>query len=262
MARFKRRKPRVVWLPVHGRDFSDEPEGSNFGNGIGGLDLVPTDGTIFSDIQAVTFDYSDSSSNEEATEFRSLQDLTQGNAYRLRRLVGKFHAAAVLTGSGGTSVPTLDIAAGFIINRTDADGNVLAGPTTISGDVQRGPLAQDGAEDPWIWRRRWILSPIPRIVQYGDNNLIANIQTLAGLTTAQGVFPQTTAEYGSVQDGPHIDQKTARVISTEERLMFWVQARCTNASETHSQVELNWQLDLRILASLRTNIGNRRNASR
>jgi len=261
----RKRKPRVVWLPVHGRDFAVSVEGSHSANGIGGDLTVPQTGEIVSDIQAVTFDYSDSASQEEGVDFRSLQDLAQGNAYRLRRIVGKIHAAAVMQNNAETTVPTVDLAAGFMVCRTSDDGNILAGQSGgITGDVNRGPLAQDAAEDPWIWRRRWLLTAVPSMVRWPapTASLIADINDANTAIDFQGQFPQTTAGYGSVQDGPHIDQKTARVISSSERLFFWVQARLTNPSTETNNAQLPWQLDVRLLASLRTNIGNRRNASR
>jgi len=220
---------------------------------------------MVSDVQPVTFDYSDSASQEEGVDFRSLQDLAQGNAYRLRRIVGKFHAAANINNNAETVIPTVDLAAGFMVCRTDDDGNILVEQAGISGDVTRGPLAQDGAEDPWIWRRRWLLSTVPSGYVFNDPN-VANIAgDLFAYNTAlgfQGQFPQTTAGYGSVQDGPHIDQKTARVISSNERLFFWVQGRLSNPSDNTNTADINWQLDMRLLASLRQNVGNRRNASR
>jgi len=218
---------------------------------------------MVSDVQPVTFDYSDSASQEEGTDFRSLQDLAQGNAYRLRRIVGKFHAAAVFQNNAETVIPTVDCAAGFMVCRTDDDGNILVEQAGVSGDVTRGPLAQDGAEDPWCWRRRWLLSAVPQTLQYnGAADFIGALTTLNTLLGFQGQFPHTTAGYGSVQDGPHIDQKTARVISSSERLFFWVQARLSNPSTETNNATLPWQLDVRLLASLRQNVGNRRNASR
>jgi len=219
---------------------------------------------MVSDVQAVTFDYSDSASQEEGVDFRSLQDLAQGNAYRLRRIVGKFHAAALTNNTGEAQIPTVDLAAGFMVCRTDDDGNILVEQAGVSGDVTRGPLAQDGAEDPWIWRRRWILTGIPSLItqtQTGQG-LYADVIATNATLGFQGHWPQTTAGYGSVQDGPHIDQKTARVISRDERLFFWVQGRLFNPSTETNTADIVWSLDVRLLASLRQNIGNRRNASR
>jgi len=261
MAFKRRRKPRVVWLPVHGRDFTDIPEQSYFGNGIGGFSSLNPNGAFYTDIQAVTFDYSDSASNEEGTEFRSLQDLTSGNNYRLRRIVGKFHAAVSVDADAGTVIPLVQVAAGFMVNRTDPDGNALYSFTQA---IEQGPLAQDSAEDPWIWRRTWFLSPVPELFRFNTSavQVIADLDAFSDIFSSQGQFPQTTAGYGSVLDGPHIDQKTARIISNQERLFFWAQARIVNPGATTTSCAIAWNLDLRILASLRSSQGNRRNASR
>jgi len=255
MAFRKRRKPRVVWLPVHGTDFLGSLETFNVANGLNGTLTVPggtNAGALVHEAQAVTFDYSDAASFEEFNQERSLQDLTSGNAYRLRRIVGKFFGAAVSDDASGPEViPTIDVAAGFMVNRTDDNGNIV----TLAGDTSKGPLAQDAASDPWIWRRRWLLTGL----QNGyTNGSPFSINTVIG---DQGQWPQTTAGYGSVLDGGHIDQKTARVISNQERLFFWVQARCTSGSSSWDCV-LNYSLDVRLLATLRMNQGNRRNASR
>jgi len=255
MARFKRRKPRVVWLPVLGTDFADDPEETNAANGIGDNFVVPGDGTLVTQINPVTFDYTDSPSGESASFERSLQDLTSGNAYRLRRIVGKCFIAGVSQSNVlSGDLPLLDVAAGFMVNRTDDSGNILQ-PGSLDPEI-RGPLAQDSAQDPWIWRRRWLLSSFPPWYSTTD------YATVHPLTGGSGAFPHTTAHYGSVADGPHIDQKTARVISNQERLFFWIQARVANASVNTLTAVCNWYLDLRILASLRMNQGNRRNASR
>lgn len=247
-----RRKPRVVWLPVVGNDVSDDQEQEHWVNGPSGNLQITTNGQIVFDQVPLTFDYSDPASIENNLFERSLQDLTSGNAYRLRRLVGKFHAG--LAWDTGTSVfgPNVELVAGFIVNRTDDSGNPT---TTFVSGIEASPLAQDAAQDPWIWRRKWILSPVP--TTYSSDSLTGV------LAVSDPVYPQTTAGYGSVADGPHIDQKTARVIANQERLFFWVAARSTFNQESGPQAyTLQWHLDIRILASLRANQGNRRNASR
>jgi len=251
-----RRKPKVVWLPVHGQDWS-MGEGDNFSNGIGGNLVVAADGEIVTEFTPVTFDYSDPASGEEGTEVRSLQDLTSGNAYRLRRLVGKVFVATTPQGTAENVYPTLRVSAGFIINRTDPSGNPLVSSAIGSAnETDFGPLAQDAAEDPWIWRRSWILTAVPRYYTGGTS-----IATLLTLSPEQPFWPSCNSDYGSALDGPHLDQKTARVISSQERLFFWIQARTVQTGGTNDAI-LNWHVDIRLLASLRQNIGNRRNASR
>jgi len=248
-----RRKPRVVWLPVVGNDISDIPEQEHWVDGPSGVLQIPSTGAIIFDQVPITFDYSDSASQEQGSFQRSLQDLTSGNAYRLRRIVGKIHAAATPQSTSDTSWAVTELAAGFMVNRTDPSGNAV---TTFASGLEASPLSQDAAEDPWIWRRKWMLSPLP-------NHLTnESIGTLVNSLAGGCFYPNTTAHYGSVADGPHIDQKTARVISQQERLFFWIAGRSQFTVTPATTVNLVWNLDVRLLASLRMNIGNRRNASR
>lgn len=254
MRRF-RRKPKVLWLPVHGTDFSEDSDIAS-ANGLSGTLVVPANGHFATDAQPVTFDYTDNPAAEEGTDFRSLQDLASGNNYRLRRIVGKIFVGADFESNQLPAIPTLDIACGFMVNRTDDDGNLQRPNITNVAGWDAGPLAQNSAQDPWIWRRRWILTGAPQYMQ-------ADLSAAKTLLGGQAWFPQTNVYYGSVHDGPHIDQKTARSISNEERLFFWIQGRVTNGNSTNTNNGvILWSLDLRILASLRQNQGNRRNASR
>jgi len=259
MAFKRKRRPRVVWLPVLGTNYSTDSEDDSWGNGIADtIEVSGTTGKIVTQVQAVTFDYSDEASFEMGTYERSLHTLVTGNAYRLRRIVGKFFCSAVPVNNALAALPSIEVAAGFMVNRTDPSGNLLL---SAADQEEAGPLAQDGAEDPWIWRRKWLLTAMPKAAAFAATS-IANIASLNTLLGFQGQFPQTNVEYGSVADGPHIDQKTARVISSQERLYFWVQSRCVNPLSTVNNATLLWSLDLRLLASLRSNQGNRRNASR
>jgi len=253
MAYRRRRKPRVVWLPIVGNQVADIPEQEHWVNGPSGVLQVPGTGAIIFDQVPITFDYSDSASNEQGSFERSLQDLTSGNAYRLRRIVGKIHAAAAPQASIDAQWTNVELSCGFIVNRTDPSGNPL---TTFTSGLEASPLSQDAGEDPWIWRRKWILSPTPW-VDIGGGALPALLAAVP-----YGTYPTTTAGYGSVADGPHIDQKTARVISQQERLFFWIAGRSQFENTPNTTVNIAWNLDVRLLASLRMNIGNRRNASR
>lgn len=242
--RFARRKPKVVWLPVRGTaSILSEYGADTAAIGFQNVFAVDPGGTITWDAVEITFDGSVSASTAQtAGDERSLDDLVGGQAYRLRRIVGKCFVglATNTTTLGG---PGVDVACGFIVCKTDANGVVNTDFITTN------PLAQDSAEDPWIWRRRWILGN-PTNSLSPDQAWIQN-------------FPLSNAEYGSVADGPHIDQKTARIIGPQERLMFVIAARNpTSASLGPSELNVGVALDVRLLASLRTMQGNRRNASR
>jgi len=252
MRRYRRAK-NPIWLPVLGDTVVESGGPDTYAIGRSISFNVPSDGSIGFDAQPVTFDYTDSASTEMGTFDRSLQDLTSGNAWKLRRIVGKCFigcgAAALASYVDGV---WFDVAAGFIVCKTDEVGSATTNFTEVN------PLHQDSADDPWIWRRRWLLNPyVTTLIQ---EPLLAQV--------ASGTFysfPRTNVEYGSVADGPHIDQKTSRLISHNERLHFVCAARgylpnSLPAAFTGGQI--NGLLDIRLLGNLRTQSGNRRNASR
>jgi len=231
----------------------DAAIGSNFS-----LEL-PGDGSIIFDAQPITFDYSESAAQEEfgTPQFaRTLHDLVSANAYRLRRLVGKIFAHTVRDGGDDyAAVPALvDYASGFMVCRTDESGNAVTDFTHVN------PLHMDSANDPWIWRRRWILSTSPHSPTW-------NYYAAVGPTSqVLAKYPNSTEQLGSVLDGPHIDAKTARIIHQEERL-YWVNAARTLGYTLGSPgdlepVYLHGLLDCRAVASLKFGSGNKKNASR
>jgi len=247
----RRRKPLVQWLPVFGDGGNETNEAAVGIRTSITLSGNPDDTRV--DAVGLTFDYTDSAETAQAAgdDNRTLRDLVSGSAYRLRRIVGKCFAAwTPNTEDSAINRPqVIDFAAGFIVVKTDDNGN----PYTDFEEVH--PLSQDSADDPWIWRRRWFLRcSIP-----GTNT------TLPGQFWGQS-FPGSTAGYGSVADGPHIDQKTARVVGRQERLFFVQAARTYRAFGSGSFAEpgaLDTFLDYRLLGSLMsTTTGNRRNASR
>lgn len=163
-----------------------------------------------------------------------------GSAWRLRRIVGKLFCSAVdLQGQGVKEI--LKVAAGFIVLRVNEDDG-----TPIKNPIEYDPGSVGGIRDPWIWRRTWML-------QTGGTGQEADIGWLSQA-------PVTNMEYGSVADGPHIDQKTNRIVSLEERLFLVISARRTQEVIDH-QCAVDAVLDYRLLGS-RMNATNRRNASR
>jgi len=82
----------------------------------------------------------------------------------------------------------------------------------------------------------------------------------------QGFFtgiPWTNYAHGpAVADGPHIDQKTARTVSLEERLFLDVSVTNVDVGAEGNDFSVNVVTDLRVLGSMRSGSGNRRNSSR
>lgn len=251
--RFKRRKPRVVWLPVFGDTFTGEAGTAATAVGVQfqcqmGLGQYG----IVVDAAPLTFDGSQDPTINQSLGLNNvtLNDYVNGQAYRLRRIVGKIWCAASANpGDTATNITAIEVGFGFIVAKTDATGNITTDISTTN------PLSQSSADDPWIWRRTWVLNP------YDGTGSFGNADQWYG-------FPRTNMEYGSVADGPHIDQKTARVVGQEERLIGMLAARVLGTSDdasptpTTEYVNVRGFLDYRLLASMRSTQGNRNNASR
>lgn len=174
----------------------------------------------------------------------------EGSGYRLRRIVGKLYAGVdqdVGDGAQNNYPEAAIFTAGFIVLRVDGTTGAPLNATPGKYD----PARTENIQDPWIWRRSWILS------NYKANGV-------GGPASAYGQYAQNTSLVGAgTHDGPHIDQKTARRVSTEERL-FFVASCSTPGNAITGQVagNLRMHLDYRLIISPLKIMGNRRNASR
>lgn len=226
--RTSRRGPRVVWLPALE---AAEPTIENLGLRsftVGVTALVP-----FANVSIpLTID------EPEEQSLSSLADINS-SGYRLRRIVGKIFAFGDRfdTESG---IEGVAVTAGFIVRRVDAAGQPLA--TTFS---EASPQAITNWQDPWIWRRTWMLwnpelaSPFPERL------------------------PLNNTDYGSAVDGAHVDQKTARIVGPEERLFLDIGVVALfRGGVAELSNDTLFVIDVRILGSMRTSSGNRNNSSR
>jgi len=237
----RRIKPRVVWLPqTNANSFGDLstvyqafPLPIVGNTGVSAVVELP----MVLDNQATAAGVADV----------TLADINS-SGYRLRRIVGKLWLSYSQTGSAEEPPPVqVIVTAGFIIRKANpATGFSLA--STVDADlINPGKIENSG--DPWIWRRSWTL---------------ANRLNL-GTDPEVSPFPGSNfgANGGSVADGPHIDQKTARIVGQEERLFLSVSATVFEQSIDNQAVGIvTICTDVRCLASMRTTTGNRRNASR
>jgi len=243
----RRRKQGVVWLPLDTSNRLGTDEVGALGSDPSALILsqdvppfsIPVDPTVT--LQAVV---KDQPQGVGSTETSSLSDL-EGSAYRLRRIVGKiFIQLRQFAGEGGNAPKQVFTTVGFMILRVNESGDPLSALTPEQYDVN----ALDGVRDPWIWRRSWML---------GNNGQTDDVPA----PDIAPVFPGSNVHYGSALDGPHIDAKTARVVSDEERLfLVWSSIALDGAAQETNQLIL--VADLRVLATMRKQSGNRRNASR
>jgi len=229
----RRTKPKVVWLPPTNANSVGAAATCGYQNFV--LDLAGAAGNFVVGEIPLTID---AQSDPLAPE-SSLSDV-ENSGYRLRRVVGKLWATVLQAAVDAPA--TLVVTAGLIVRRVEETTGASLASLDTTGQAS-SPSEIENYGDPWIWRRSWLLC----------NNLATSAPT--------GLLPESNMEYGSAVDGPHVDQKTARIVSAEERLFLNVSAtRLTGAGELTTTISI--VTDLRILASMRTSSGNRRNASR
>lgn len=179
----------------------------------------------------------------------STLDVALQEEYFIKRLVGKIHLGFDHTQN---SLQDCRVAAGFAIcpagkgsafgsntqleelypNGVDPtwggtfDSNTNA--AMAEATLLYSPLVNSTMRQPWIWRRSWMLS------QLGGT----------------GLWLPTNTQYGSVMDGPHIDQKTKRRVHKDERLFFIISAQSIGSTEENDGLVEGF-LDLRMFASMR-----------
>lgn len=244
----RRRKTRGTWFPNIGTANNDEDnlQGRFFQlNFPGGSEQILA-------ISPLTFDEPRTDDTLGASD-ASLADVI-GSEYVLQRIVGKLFIArhAALTTVNGSEVdaqPAVLVSAGFFVARANdtASGGGINTPIGSASAAEArdnySPLEVDTVREPWIWRRTWVLGASPT----GPNNLQpANAQSALR-------YPPSTAWYGSVADGPHIDSKVKRRVRQDQRLWFSVSA-CTYPPQTAvdtGQLAVLGYLDYRLFGSLR-----------
>lgn len=265
MARFRRRKPRVVWLPpdpynriefynqagqpITGPDQLaigwakvNMPSG---GPGATQVTIVP----LVADLPAAQ-DAVIGLGNFSAITAKPAYTLADmyDSGYRLRRIVGKIAwCQEQVVGSNdpqqGTPASNFMLTAGIIVLKSSTTG--------VPNDPAEGsPDFIQSQENPWVWRRSWICTNYAQV-----GALQGYYQTWGNISSENGAY--------NVREGGFIDQKTARVLNQDERLFMALQYSPIDGDASAISgigVQVVW--NLRFLASLKTNIGNRRNASR
>lgn len=255
--RGRRRKPRVQWLPVPGTllDQTGNAPTVSATENPGVIEfIVDTQADVPQTVGAPMVVDNPTTETVAGAPLSVYQTLalnqTEQFGYRLRRIVGDIAvSAATLNTQANTPVAGVLCTAGISVARCDDTTGLLI------GGVRDQNIIQNNA-DPFIWRRTWLL---------GTGNQADAQRTLAAISR----FPRTNADYGSKWSAG-VDQKTARRIGPEERLFFFLTVEqlpinntATNGVNiTDDNVRVYCLFDYRVLASVFTSAGNRRNASR
>jgi len=236
----RRNRPKVVWLPNTNANSIGPVDpihtGQRFnldfiGPGVAG-DFVAGEIPIVIDGEQAPLD--------TAT---SLSDIFN-SAYRIRRIVGKIFVGFI---ADEAAVSQIYVTAGLIVRRAEELGTSLAFASDSTGR-QIAPGLIQNSSDPWIWRRNWLLRN--------------NLSGVPAFTFPNATSVNFATGGGSVADGPHVDVKTARIVSQEERLFLNVQMTLLQEQVGQDTTSLAVLADLRVLATIKTSTGNRRNASR
>jgi len=244
----RRTRPRVAWLP--------QTNANSIGTGdlVYQLVVIGVGGVTGS---RTTFELPLVLDNPQSAVFStdpSLSDI-ESSGYRLRRIVGKVWVQMAQSNQAATQnnmrPSSVIVTAGIMVRRVEPPGaSSLSGLVNINNV---SPALIENSGDPWVWRRSWVL---------GDNqtdDVAAGGQVQFFPTINWGSYG------GGIAEGPHVDQKTARIVATEERLFMNVTATILSEASNQAQdipATIAVFTDLRVLGSLRTNVGNRRNASR
>lgn len=162
----------------------------------------------------------------------------QESDWMLERIVGKLFIGLDIE---TTESPAVLCGAGFFVARSNNESGgggdtPIGSATAAERNENYSPLHEDTVDEPWLWRRTWLLGGSP---------------TSFGLTT----FPLNNAFYGSVMDGPHIDAKSVRRIGNDERLWFAFSTASLAADVEQTNGAVRGYLDYRILGALRKSKG-------
>jgi len=211
-----------------------------------GLDwvlTVPVNGTTTIQIQDLVMDRpSDDILNQLGTGVATM-GMVNNNDYFIKRIVGKWLLAIQQNNDGaanGRAGSALVTAGMFVARAGDEDDGAGAENFPIQAFAAAGainnysPLRPENIREPWIWRRTWLLG-----------NRAQEPAANPGFH-----FPESNTEYGSIQDGAHVDAKTARRVRDGERLFGVLVARNwpLNDVSTNTNV-IRGHFDYRVLGA-------------
>jgi len=270
MRRRGRRRFRGTWFPNLGTDVGSGAD-EYTSAGVAFTNLTNQAGTFKPALTLVplTFDKPLEAIEASGNDERLIEIL--GNEWSLRRVVGKLYIYTdndILIQDGEVQNTLLtpavtEVTAGLFVARagdlrdggSGADGPI--GATSLDRAIDDySPDDRAVIREPWIWRRQWLLgSELARAAvnsrtSYATSALDIRLRLQAGAS-----FPSSTAGYGSVADGPHVDARTRRRIGNDDRLWLAVLAQPWKVLDTESAPTGNGRVvvkfDYRIFGALR-----------
>lgn len=242
----RRRGPRVVWLPVdiNNRLGAPSPATTFLDSAHFSFSLTGVASGVNPSTDAIPLVKDSESTSAQLDVDATLADIAS-SGYRLRRIVGK---VVVLIAQGVAVQPEdpslYQVTVGIIVLKVDVQGVNPASPVT-----GYSPEILNSVSDPWVWRRSWVLQ---------DQEGAATVGSLLRA-------PRSNIENysGGNSDASHLDQKTARNVGSEERLFLVGTCRGLDGQpQAVNPGAVSIVGDLRMLGTMRANLGNRGNSSR
>lgn len=233
-----RRSRGGTWFPVLGSRWGTEPEYNITTIQVGTAQLHDdrADGPV-QNIWPLTKDLTQEPT-EGNTGFINLRDFVEGQNYVIDRIVGEI-PLNIRDLQESHSNPAQNwwyaqVAAGiFVAKVSDADQSLPMGV-----DADYDPFACDNAQNPWMWRRTWMLAD-PQANTLRDD------------------FPISNTNYVGDSSGSHIDIRAKRIVRREERLFLVVAAIGWNGDQvitnpvTTTQSWVQGVCDLRIFGRMK-----------
>lgn len=185
---------------------------------------------------------------------------SQGFGYKLERIVGTLKVLTAPTASQNDLTPSVVmVGAALMVNQVDPENP----ETPLRGGERGDPLSLETIQDPWIWRRSWLLCP----GNAGGDTQPSSPAGSDNFSGFSGALQPTNTVFTGLYDTSTVDTKTKRVVKNDERLFLHIAARCVGFNPTvdpgNVKIQLGVVFDYRIYAKPFTNkSGNRRNASR
>lgn len=235
----RRRRAKYLWFPILGtiNDNADPPE-------LGELSpffishAVGAPSLELNNVDIIPLTLDNPVNEQLAAAGETLGTAIGGRDWFCRRIVGQcFVSLATVVGQVQSSVL---VTCGIFVARADPSGiNPIGNNIAVEREQTYNPLSVRTISEPWLWRRSWHLGNV--------NSTVVDVNPARN-------FPAANSGYGDVRSGPHVDAKTARRISEDDRLWFAVSSIGTGGNaNTGTNVQV--VADFRILGQLRRSKG-------
>ncbi len=243
MRRRFRRKRSGIWLPVVGSEYTVNPNSLGYTT-VGSqsdfiqffvdpLDCGPAGPRSVFSIPLVVDNPNPELGAAVVSDYPKYitQQLSEEESfgYFLRRVVGNIYVCpgrSLAQTATGTPAGVI-IGAGLMVRRIDPENPAQP----VLGQADTDPLAIENIQDPWMWRRTWVLTPpLQDSATTGfplSDDLIGN----AAGTPFNGANTTQTGMYNNCS----VDVKSRRKVAREERLFLDVTARALGFGASTTQ---------------------------